>query len=295
MTVDETPNIDESKTIELILDAALNKGIPEKFFTHDYEFLRKDRKKHPMIVITGASRTGATLLGNSLLEISKLNWFRLSSSYFNNENDLYLPALCIADRDRCLSVLHMRATLPNCAWIRLFGIKVVISVRNIFDLVVTLTQYIRSSKTHPNFMDGYSSPSMMWFDGNQEKLSDEALMDMVVDLYIPWIIQFYVSWYTVTSRGEVEAIWVTFEDLKKDTDKTVQKVLDFCELEAYLPQDSWQQVYANNPKEAQDILRTFKNDVPRSYWEGLMTNEHQDKIRRYAEYYPDVNFTMIGL
>lgn len=288
-------NIDDSMTMNLIVDAAVNHGIPSDFLSNDYPRLRKNRDKNPMVVITGASRTGATLLGNSLAHISKLNMFRLSASYFNNETDLYLPALCIADRDRCLSILHMRATLPNCAWIRLFGIKVIISVRNIYDLVANITQYIRASESHPNFKDGYASASMMWFDFNQIKLSDEELMDMVVDLYIPWIIQFYVSWYTVTKRNEVDAIWVDFHELKKNTDETIDKVMEFCNLETYVSREKWSDVYEMFPPSFQDDKRTHRADTPNEYWKNLVQDKHINAIKKYSSYYPEVNFKMIGI
>ena len=283
--------IDDELTLSLIANAALGNGTPNEEAC-DLSVLSRNRKENPMVLIACTTRACSTFLGNVLGKIAHLTWFRYCSAYYNVENDLYLPALCIADRAPTVSVLHMRATYPSCYLINVFGIKTIVNVRNIYDNVASMANCYSSRRIHPNYDLGYSSPSMVWIDKNHHKISDDQLLDVMIDFFAPWYIQFYVSWYTVIERHEVNAMWISYEEIKRDTDSAIQSILDFCGLEAH--NKDWSSIYEQFPPSSEEF-RDINNEKPRSYWLEKLTPERRSKIQKLASYYPDVDFSRIGL
>ena len=86
----------------------------------------KERGDNRLVVVAAAPKAGSTFLVNTLIQVTGLRGFRLCSAYSTNENDLYLPALCLMNRHGCVSQLHMKGTFHNAALMRSFGITPVI-------------------------------------------------------------------------------------------------------------------------------------------------------------------------
>lgn len=274
---------------EMLLECQQGSGFienPEK-----YNFIRQNRARNPMILVASASRSGSSYLANMVKDICDLNWFRLTAAYFNTENDLYVPALCIADRFRTISLLHIKATSHSSAFINLFGIKTIITTRNIFETIASCARYIRRRKTHPNFKQGYASASMAWIDLNQAKLSDDELLDFVIDMYLPWYINFYVSWYSVTKRGEIDALWVSREELKQDTKGTLSKILDYCQLDSKIA--SWDEIINAYPAESFEQYQDTSHNLTTKDWQDKLTKAQIERVYNYTSYYPNVDFSRI--
>lgn len=261
--------------------------------TKGFENINLSRKEYPMILVASASRSGSTYLANMIKDISKLHYYRYCQAYSNLENELYLPALCFAHEYRTISILHIKANILNVKLIELFGIKTIITIRDIFETVASCARYIRRITHHPYFEMGHASTSMAWFDLNQTKLSDDKLIDYIIDLYVPWYINFFVSWTSVVNRGEVDAIWVNRDEVKKHPKETLENILDFCNLDS-LDHD-WDKIINSYPPEETDSY--LKQDYPISteQWQGKITEQQKQNVRQYAKYYPDIDFSPLGI
>ena len=108
---------------------------------------------------------------------------------------------------------------------------------------------------------------------------------MVIDLAVPWFVNFYVSWYRLCEQGAVDALWVTYEDVFADKERTVQKVLDFLGL---------RDAVAIDPGILSRQYRTFRDG--RVGQGGVtLTAEQQRRLRERFAYYSDVDFSRYGL
>src|SRR6266478_1063590 len=92
---------------------------------------------------------------------------------------------------------------------------------------------VRNQAHHPGKADrptigtGQEGYSFLWQDQCTRGLSDERLLDMIIDLAVPWFVNFYVSWYRLCEQRAVDALWVTYEQLFAEKEKTLRQVLEF--------------------------------------------------------------------
>ena len=273
--------VDVQQLLYAVVNAAVGNGLAPQ---GEVDFA-KDRASKPLIVVAGAPKAGSTFLVNTLIRITRLRWFRLCAAYSTNEHDLYLPALCLMNRYGCVSQLHMKGTFHNAALMRTFGIRPIILVRRIDDIVVSLQHDLREKCQRGSLGTGRSGYSFVWQDQSTKELSDERLLDMIIDLAVPWFVNFYVSWYRLCEQGAVDALWVTYEELFGDKEKSVRSVLDFLGLRYTADID---------PGILSRKYRTFRDG---RVGEGALTltAEQQRRLRERFSHYTGVDFGKYGI
>jgi len=248
-----------NKMLKSIVSAALGNGVvkPEHFL-----FTRTSNTR-PMIIVAAAPRSGSTFLSNVLSQVTRLNYFRLCSGYGTNEHDLYLPALCLMNDTGCVSQMHMKGTYHNASLLNLFSIKPVILVRNIFDIIVSLHQDLRKKEALPGYDIGLNGYSFLWLDSTTRDMDDEQLLDMVIDLAIPW----------------------TYEHLMTNKEKTVQSILHFL---GYPVPSAIDPVPLNKKYDTFHKGKIGQGNV-------ILSEDRKIRVKKLFSYYPDVNFDKFGL
>lgn len=273
--------IDVQQFLRVVANAAVTNGlVPE-----GEADLAKDRAAKPMIVVAAAPKTGSTFLVNTLMRVTGLRGFRLCSAYATNEHDLYLPALCLMNRYGCVSQLHMKGTFHNAALMRSFGIRPIILVRRIEDIVVSLRHDLKGKAERRSMGSGKTGYSFLWQDEDTRDLSDEKAIDMVIDLAMPWFVNFYVSWFRLCEQGAVDALWMTYEELFADKEQAVRKVLAFLGLRSDVPID---------PAILEKKYLKFR-DGRVGQGALILTPQQRARLHELFSYYPGVDFGKYGL
>ena len=261
--------------------AAATDGLPDP---DQFDFI-KQRGEKRLIVVAAAPRSGSTYLSNVLSEVTGFQYFRLCSGYSSNEHDLYLPALCLMNPHGCVSQLHMKGTFHNASLIKAFGIRPVILVRNIYDTVLSLLANLRNKEKQANYGTGKSGYSFIWLTENTRNMDDEQLLDMIIDLAIPWYVNFYASWDRLCEQHAVDALWVTYEDIMENKSRTIQNIVKHVEIK-------------NNTDFAMDILEkkhhTFREGIS-GYGEACLTEPRKKKICSLFSHYTNICFDKYGL
>jgi hypothetical protein len=272
---------DAQQLLYAVVNAAVGNGLaPEG----EVDFAR-ERGSKPLVVVAAAPKSGSTFLVNTLRRVTGLRGFRLCAAYATNEHDLYLPALCLMNQHGCVSQLHMKGTFHNAALMRVFGIRPIILVRRIEDIVVSLQHDLKRKAERPTIGTGREGYSFVWQDQCTRGLSDERLIDMIIDLAVPWFVNFYVSWYRLCEQRAIDALWVTYEQLFAEKEKTLRQVLEFLG-------------FAGIPEIDPEILsRKYPTFRDGSIGQGaaVLTAEQESRIRDRFSYYPEVDFGKYGL
>ena len=185
----------------------------------------------------------------------------------------------------CVSQLHMKGTFHTAALLRTFGIRPIILVRRIEDIVVSLQHDLRAKAQQPDAATGREGFSFIWQDECTRALSDERLADLVIDLALPWFVNFYVSWYRLCAQGTVDALWLTYEQMVADTEGTLRQALAFLGLPAAGTIDP--ELLARKYGSFRDG-RTGQGDA-------RLTMRQKERIRALFAYYPGVDFGKYGL
>jgi hypothetical protein len=276
-----TIKIDQQQFLDTVVGAAVGNGVvPEP-----HPDFAKHRAEKPLVVVAAAPKAGSTYLVNTLMQLTGLRGFRLSAAYSTNEHDLYLPALCLMNSSGCVTQLHMKGTFHNAALMRTFGIKPIILVRRIEDIVVSLQHDLRQKARRRSYGSGRHGYSFVWQDEGTKALSDERLIDLIIDLAIPWFVNFYVSWRRLCEQGAVNALWLTYEQLFGDKEGTLRQVLEFLGISNTGPMDQ---------KLLSRRYGTFR-DGRIGQGGSVLTAGQKERIRALFAYYPDVDFGKYGL
>lgn len=262
----------ENDILRTIIHAAFTDGLPMQ---REVNKLLKN-KKESIIVVAAMPRSGSTYFVNTLSQLTHLPYFRLSSAFGTNEQDLYLPALCI-NTQGCVAQMHMKGTYHNVKLLKMFHIRPIILVRNIFDTIISLTNDLRKKQQHIHSKTGEIGYSFLWNDTSIEKLDENEFLDFVIDFATPWYVTFYVSWYNLNPN----AMWVTYEELMKDPLTTFINVFTFLNEKPKVPFFP-------------EILSKKYNTFYNGKIDKEISIQHRIKIAKYLQYYPYIDFKKYG-
>ena len=176
-----------------------------------------------VVAVLATPKSGSTYITNVIINHANIPFKRLCYAYSSNEHDLYLPALMTAKATGGVSQLHMRATPHNVQLMNSFDIKGIILVRNIFDAVVSFRRDIQKKLNANHLGLGVTGYSFVWLNKELNKLSEEELTDYCIDFYVPWYLNFILSWENY--RNNKRYLFVRYEELMENKSSTVAKIM----------------------------------------------------------------------
>jgi hypothetical protein len=176
--------------------------------------------------------------------------------------------------EKQVSQHHVRASGYTTHLIELYGLTPIVLVRNIYDAIVSLSDHMANES--PVFPSGY-------FDDRIAGLAVEDRINAVIDLAVPWYINFYVSWW----HARPGAI-VTYEDLILGGPERQTEYLQSVGVDTDLETVS----AACGMTEKQST----RFNVGKSGRGRMLVDQFgRQRIERLVSYYPDVDFSKIGI
>jgi len=142
--------------------------------------------KNKCILIACMPKSGSTFLAKSISNLTGYPQRRLSASYERNDQDIYFPRILDSYGKGTICQQHLKATRENIFLINKFSIKTIVLVRNLLDTIVSLHDHILNESFHT---------PVFYANENFNGLPKETQLDQIIDLAIPWYINFYVSWW----------------------------------------------------------------------------------------------------
>jgi Sulfotransferase domain len=201
----------------------------------------------------------------------------LSYSYERSEQDIYLPNPLHNDRGPTISQHHLRATGSNLQLIAAAGIKVIVLVRDLAYALVSLRDHFIKEGPHT---------AACYADDRFKRVLAHLQLDWLIDLAAPWYVSFYVSWQYATRQGLVSPLWLTYEDVVKNTVPTLERIGAFLGEER--TPDEMERAIVGTPP---DRITRFNKGV--SGRGSILTPWQRVRLRRLCSYYPDIDFTPI--
>jgi hypothetical protein len=240
------------------------------------------RGRGEFIFVSAMPKSGSTFLARSLCQITGFEHTRLTYKFERNEQELYLPKLVDNYSRPIVTQQHTRATGPNIELFRRFEIRPVIVVRNIFDVVPSIRDYLLKEG-----VEGFPS---LYATEHFTTLPEEEQHDFLITFAIPWYFNFYASWFDAANDGRVETLWLTYEELVKDWAAGIRAALDFYGLE-HTDAEVGSTVEAMQQR--RQLTRMNKGIVGRG--QTGLTQAQKDRITGMKRFYPWVDFSPIGL
>lgn len=225
------------------------------------------------ILLACMPKSGSTYLSNSIGRLPNFRRTSLVSGAARAEQEINFRAAIRKSKYNYISQQHVRYHSRTAEAIQTFQLTPVVLVRNIFDCVVSIRDHWRR--------ESIRGPMAYVLEDHLE-MDDRELDHMIVQMVIPWYINFYVSW----TQCE-DALWLCYEEVISDPVDAVTRILERAGHTTD-PETMRAAVQWTNPSEE-------RKNVGRP-GRGASLPEHQKQIvREYRSFYPDIDFSRIGL
>ena len=136
-----------------------------------------------------------------------------------NEHDFFEKELRRLRHMNGVCHQHLKGTLYNVKLAKEHNLRIVVLVRNIFDVVVSLNEHFHNESKH--FPTGYVPRE--FFEMPQE---DQWMF--LIRVHMPWLFSFLMSWHE--AQEEVPVLWLTYERLFAEQIEVTKELLGFWEM-----------------------------------------------------------------
>jgi hypothetical protein len=181
------------------------------------------------IFVASGHRTGSTHLCNSL---GRIIGYKVVSGIpslpggIGADEHMVNPfaAQCLFPIcDKLIYHQHTKGTRGNFNQLNIYAVKIIVTVRNIYDVVVSVKDRMNKGLYVPCI----PTPEP-WL-----KVPDHQKWQFLVYNLVPWTLQFYASW----KMANVQAYWVKYSDFYEDQVKGMRGVLEWLGLSEGYPDD----------------------------------------------------------
>lgn len=240
--------------------------------------IRKDRKH---LWHLSAPRSGSTWVTTMLGNILKYKVVPLVPSFDRREQEIDLRTLAPYTEDDIFSPhQHCRASEMTISIMQRFNIKPIVQIRDIFDTVMSLKDYIGK---------GNLNLPMAYINREYNYLSDEEQIDFVIDMVLPWYFNFLGTWFEYQHPNEKDnkVHYIIYESLVEDTLGTIKGILEYID-------EKRDEEELNSIIEQVGKMNTEKNIA--KVGRGVQLNDSQrEKIIKISEYYSNIDFSPVGI
>lgn len=230
------------------------------------------------ILIACFPKSGSTLLKKVLCEATGFGDGHFVGAYQQNEQEICLPNVLDCARSDLVIQQHCRATEPNLHLLQAFGVRPIILVRNIFDVLLSFKEFCD--------VGAYSNT----FFPNYRLLSEEQRCALMVDDRAPWYVNFFAGWQRAVAGGRIDGFWLTYKDFIADPRTAIEEILKF------------QGIAVDPGRLARAAGLVGRNEGDTRFNKGVagrgstaFSPAQVEQIQRLASYHPDVDFSLIGL
>jgi tetratricopeptide (TPR) repeat protein len=230
------------------------------------------------IFIACMPKSGSTFLRTALMELTGWPEAYFTYAFLQNEEELYLPHLRAAARQDTVTQQHCRATVPNLQLMQAFAIRPIVLVRNLFDALVSYTDFFDGGATVNTF-----------FAGRWAALDRGRRIDLVIDYFVPWYLTFFASWLDAMAKRQLDCHFLRYEDMIADKQAALERLAAFYDLDK-TPADCAAALAAVEARK--DTTRFNKGIAGRG---EALSEEQKDRIHLLADYYHDIDFSPVGL
>lgn len=230
------------------------------------------------IFIAAFPKAASTFVTNVLCDYTGYEEYKYAEPGLSK--DLVAQRLRDAAGRRHVVKQHTVALPKNLKLMRQFGLRPVVLVRNIFDSLVSLSEYL-TQRDRDNFL----MPNI--------RCPDPATrLRATVCFCAPFYVQFYVSWRRADASGH-DVCWRTYEELLADKHAFFSRVLDFYRI----PREGRLQesIARLDVRPSQPIDNANRFNVGVSGRGGLIPADLRSYVLDLCGFFPEVDFSRMGV
>jgi hypothetical protein len=235
------------------------------------------------IFLAAMPKSASTFLHRALVRVTGFENVYFASAYRNIEQELYVPRIIDNYNVDSVTQQHPRANQVNLEIMSLYGIRPVVLIRNIHDVIVSMRDHLIRERL--DNLPGLYVPT------DFRDSTEEVQFDFLVTYAGPWLVSFYASWMKAREAGELDMLWLNYADAASDWNSTISKVLEFyriarndSEIEAALAELG-----------TTDKAKLRMNQGVAGRGEQELSLPQQQRIGLMAKAYADIDFSPAGI
>jgi hypothetical protein len=243
-----------------------------------YNYLNsKWTKNNIHIYIACLPKSGSTFIANALVNITNFDFVQFQPLRGTNDHNINLDLFLTNLNRNTITQLHTKPNEHNALIFKKYELKVIFLNRGILDSITSFHSHVLNE-------------SDQWFMfTNTEKYREweiEKQFDFLIDLVIPWYINFLVSWKKVIKEGGIKVLEVDFDDFKQNNTKVINDILNFYGLHGFcnVIDKGLKNSYSNKEK-----LRYNSSNSKISYSFSVLQIE---RIKIFLSYYPEFDIKL---
>jgi hypothetical protein len=227
----------------------------------------------PHVLVACMPKSGSTWLTSVLARLPGLSEVALVPGWGRREQELSELRLILGHQRAYVSQMHLRWSEPTGRLLSYFGVRPVVLVRDLHDVIPSLRDHFRYEG-----VDG----SFAYVPADIGRWSDDRIEDFLVDLVVPWYLNFYVSWLDCPDPRLVR-----YEDLMFDMFGVVRGICGYAGVAASDAQIRDAMWAASQAPTRKNVGGTGRG--------AALSARSRSHIARLASYYPGVDFSPIGI
>jgi len=232
------------------------------------------------LLIACMPKSGSTYSSRLLESLTGFRSYSLAFAYGRNEQEISWPRLIPSLRRDALFVQqHIRASKVTLDALDIFHVTPIVQIRNIFDVIMSLRDHLACGE--------FEGP-MAYVDARFLRQSQDKQLDFIIDLMIPWYVNFFVSWSEAESTMGARLFWLRYEELTAAPVAVLARLCDHVGLDT-----DRRQIEVALVEAAAKPTRFNQGIIGRGV-SGL-SEAQKNRVRAQAAHYPWVDFTPIGL
>lgn len=233
----------------------------------------------PHILIACQPKSASTFLKNTFCHATGFRDLFMVHASGQSEQELFYPSLLEFAEHPTVTQQHCRASEANLQLMQAFGMRAVVLVRNLYDVMVSLR----------DFYTGGAVLGTFFHPETWKHLDGERRMDLIVDHVVPWHLQFYASWQKAEQERRVPVLWLTYEEMMRDKPAAIRQVLAFHGLA----------VDEAKISAALGLLDTRErnrfNQGVSGRGAAALTSAQKERVQRLAAYFPETDCSRFGI
>jgi hypothetical protein len=245
--------------------------------------LKRLGKQRRLILLAFAPKAAGTFFRSAMIDLVGGQLIRAAHAQGGRDAVPYLPTFLAyyeggVTNHVMVSHVHMQALPANVNFIEAFGIRPIIMMRSIPDM---LASYLDMLESDPEARkDGLNCR----IPANFVEMSREAKADFAIDILGPWYASYFATWMRYSGDNPERVCVLDFDGFVASPAQTLARAA----VHAGIPRtmDECQAAYDNNWKE-REKHRHNKGRSGRG--NEYFTPDQLGRLRRMLQYYPVLN------
>jgi hypothetical protein len=223
------------------------------------------------IFIACLPKSGSTFLAKVITELTNFEFVQFQPIRGTNEHNIDKGDLFSNLHKDTVTQLHTKPSLSNKHLLKSNNIKVVFLYRSILDSLRSFHRHILNE-----------NDQWFMFTSTQDykSLDEEKQFDFIIDMVLPWYINFLTSWHDEIKIGDLDILSLDYDVFKSDNRRAINLITEFYDLN-YTDNEinlAFDKAYS---KKDQLRFNDFKDKKQYNF------NKVQiEKIERLINYYP---------